>query len=206
MRIGNGEPKRTLVRPCHEMKRSAEQIYDELLVLRARDGDEAAFAELFSRWNGRLTGHAFRLTGRADAAHDAVQDTWLAIVRGLGRLDDPARFPGFAHRILTRRCADWTRGVIRQRRAHGEYQSAASGDGGAETASDLERVREALARISVARRVVVTLHYLNELSVAEIAALLRVPAGTVKSRLHDAREQLRSALQGRKTPCPSSKT
>jgi RNA polymerase sigma-70 factor (ECF subfamily) len=188
------------------MTRSAEQVYDELLVLRVRDGDEEAFAELFSRWNRRLTAHAFRLTGRADAASDAAQETWLAILRGLDRLDDPARFPGFAHRILTRRCADWTRRVSRQRRALAESRGAASGEGGAETASDLERVREALARIPVPRRVVVTLHYLHELSVAEIAGILRVPAGTVKSRLHDAREQLRSALEGRRTPCPSSRT
>jgi RNA polymerase sigma-70 factor (ECF subfamily) len=188
------------------MTRSAEEIYDELLVLRARDGDEEAFAELVSRWNGRLMGHAFRLTGRADAACDAVQETWLAIVRGLDRLDDPARFPGFAHRILTRRCADWTRRMGRQRRLLAEWRGAASGDGGVETTSDLERVREALARIPIPRRVVLTLHYLHELSVAEIAGILRVPAGTVKSRLHDAREQLRSALAGRKTPCPSSRT
>jgi RNA polymerase sigma-70 factor (ECF subfamily) len=188
------------------MTRSAEQVYDELLVLRARDGDAEAFAELFSRWNPRLTGHAFRLTGRADAASDAVQETWLAILRGLGRLDDPARFPGFAHRILTRRCADWTRRMSRDRRVFAEEQVAASADGGAEAASDLERVREALGRIPVPRRVVVTLHYLHDLSVAEIARILRVPAGTVKSRLHDAREQLRSALAGRKTSCPSSKT
>jgi RNA polymerase sigma-70 factor (ECF subfamily) len=188
------------------MTRSAEQVYDELLVLRAREGDEEAFAELFSRWNGRLTGHAFRLTGRADAAGDAVQETWVAILRGLARLDDPARFPGFAHRILARRCADWTRRMSRERRALPELEGEAAGDGGVEAASDLERVREALARIPVARRVVVTLHYLHDLSIAEIARILRVPAGTVKSRLHDAREQLRSALAGRKTPCPSSRT
>jgi RNA polymerase sigma factor (sigma-70 family) len=191
------------------MTRSARQVYDELLVLRAREGDHEAFAELFSRWNGRLTGHAFRLTGRADAARDAVQETWLAILRGLDRLDDPARFPGFAHRILARRCADWTRGVVRRRRVLAD-ELADGGEsvdgGGAEAASDLERLREALARISVPRRVVITLHYLHDLSVAEIAGVLRIPAGTVKSRLHDAREQLRRALAGRKTPCPSSRT
>ena len=57
------------------MTRSAEQVYDELLVLRARDGDEKAFGELVSRWNGRLTGHAFQLTGRADAACSCGAET-----------------------------------------------------------------------------------------------------------------------------------
>ena len=188
------------------MTRSAEQVYDELLVLRARDGDEAAFGELYSRWNGRLTAHALRLTGRADAAHEAVQETWLAIVRGLGRLDDPARFAGFAHRILARRCADWTRGVARRRRALSEWHETDAVDGRAEQTSDAQRVRDALMRIPVARRVVITLHYLHELSVTEIAGILHVPAGTVKSRLHDARERLRLALEGRKTPCPNSRT
>jgi RNA polymerase sigma-70 factor (ECF subfamily) len=190
------------------MTRSASQIYDELLVLRARDGDAAAFAELYSRWNGRLTGHAYRLTGRVDAAHDAAQETWLALLRGLERLDDPARFPGFAHRILARRCADWARQAGIRRRAHATSadRTASAHDGGAEASSDLQRLREALARIAVSRRVVITLHYLHGLSVAEIAETLQLPEGTVKSRLHDAREQLRAALEGRKTPCPSSRT
>lgn len=187
------------------MSRSTESVYDELLVLRAQAADADAFAELFSRWNPRLTAYAFRLTGRRDAAQDAVQETWLAILRGLDRLEDPARFPAFAHRIATRRCADWTRRVVRDRRALASACEANARETGAELASDTHRLRDALARIPVAFRVAVTLHYLHDLSVAEIAGLLGVPAGTVKSRLHDAREKLRSALDGRRKPCPSSR-
>lgn len=196
--------------------RSAEQVYDELLVLRCQDGDRPAFAELVKRWQGRLFGHALQLTGRRDAAQDAVQETWLAIVRQLSRIDDPAHFAGFAHRILARRCADWTRGQSRRRRLRDEVSAARGPQRSASTAerdSDAERIREALSRLPTDRRVVVALHYLHDLSVAEIASMLDLPSGTVKSRLHAARVQLRAGLSRgslqdgapltRREPCPS---
>lgn len=63
------------------MNRTPEQIRDELLVLRAQDGDRDALTELASRWQERLLRHATRLTGRADAAADVVQESWLAMVK-----------------------------------------------------------------------------------------------------------------------------
>jgi RNA polymerase sigma factor (sigma-70 family) len=191
------------------MQRTAEAVRDELLVLRSRDGDAIAFGELVERWQGRLFGHALQLTGRPDAALDAVQETWIAVVRGLSRLEDPARFPGFAHRILARRCADWTRRQERRRRterALADAQPAPAPERSAEHASDAARVRELLAALPMERRTLLALHYLHDLPIARIAAILRIPPGTVKSRLHEARAQLRRALQGRPTPCPSSTT
>jgi RNA polymerase sigma-70 factor (ECF subfamily) len=121
-----------------QQSRSAEQIYDELLVMQSGEGDERAFAELVKRWQGRLYGHALQLTGRPDAAMDAV------------------------------------------------------------------RVHEALAQLPSDRRTLLVLHYLHDLSVAEIASTLRLPIGTVKSRMHAARAQLKGALnQERREPCPS---
>ncbi len=63
------------------MARAADQVYDELLVLRCATGDRAALAELIARWQPRLVGYATRLTGRREVAVDAVQETWLAMVR-----------------------------------------------------------------------------------------------------------------------------
>jgi RNA polymerase sigma-70 factor (ECF subfamily) len=190
------------------MPRDAEQVYDELLVLRCVEGEEAAFTELVGRWQGRLFGHALGLLGRPDAAVDAVQETWLALVRELPRLRDPASFGGFAHRILARRCADRGRRQARERRlvTRLDVAVASSAPPTAERQSDAARLREALARMPSDRRVLLALHYLHEVPIADIAATLHVPRGTVKSRLHEARAELKRALETRRDPCPSSTT
>ncbi len=177
------------------MKRTQAQIYDELLVLQAQGGDESAFAQLVSRHQRRLLGHAYQLTGRDEAAKDVVQDTWLAVIRGLSRLDDPARFAAFAHRILVRRCADWTRRTQRQRNLTGALER--EGTASATTGSDdlAFPLRAQLDRLPSDRRTILALHYLQDIPLSDIAELLRIPLGTVKSRLHHARQQLKRALE-----------
>ncbi|NKB88311.1 MAG: hypothetical protein GKS06_08835 [Acidobacteria bacterium] len=76
------------------MTRSQDQVIDAILVLRCQSGDSGAFETLAGRWQRRLLAHAARLLGDATAATDAVQDSWVAIARGLRRLDDPNRFAG----------------------------------------------------------------------------------------------------------------
>ena len=189
------------------MAHSAAQIFDELLVLRCGKGDPEAFAALVENHQPRLFAHAMQLTGRRDVALDMVQDTWLALIRGLPKLRDPANFAGYAHRVLARRCVDWTRRQQRQRRVDLALTAEALVRVGlpqanAETASDAVRIREALDRLAPDRRVTMVLHYLQDLPVARIASLLRIPAGTVKSRLHAARGELKRALDRRNDPCP----
>jgi len=184
------------------MRRTAEDIHDEWLVLRSQSGDESALPQLVDRWHGRLTAHARRLTGDADAAREASQEAWLAIVRGLPRLNDPARFAPWAYRILTYKCRDWIRRRSRDRARGLRHQSAA----GAETSipaptpdqsadEPMTAVRAAMRRLSADHRAVLDLHYLDGLGVMEIALALGVPAGTVKSRLHHARGRLRAIIE-----------
>src|SRR5512145_1583590 len=91
------------------MQRSPDDIQDELLVLRCQGGESEALHKLVSRWHPRLRRLAERRTADPEAAKDLVQDAWLAIVRGLRRLDDPSRFRVWAYRIVTNKCADWVR-------------------------------------------------------------------------------------------------
>lgn len=99
-----------------EMERFAERVINELLVLEAQSGDEKALSALVNRWQRPLLRHALQLTGHGDAAADVVQETWLAIARGLGRLDDPACFAHWALQILSRKAADWVRQRQRDQR------------------------------------------------------------------------------------------
>lgn len=180
--------------------RLPDQIYDEWLVIRSQDGEQAALSELVTRWNARLVGLAIGLTGRDEAARDAVQFAWLAAARDIRRLSDPARFPEWICRIVSNKCADFIRHAQRQRRldrGKAANQSAETVNPSA-SASDREatsRLRLAIAAMPPAQRELLALHYGASLGVATIAQMLRVPVGTVKSRLHAARNELRNTLE-----------
>jgi RNA polymerase sigma factor (sigma-70 family) len=188
------------------MNPDPKQVLTELLVLRAQGGDEAAFRELHALWGADLLRLAFVRTGREDAAREVANDTWLAIARGLTRLDDSACFPRWAFRIIERRGADWVRARQTERRR--EIAAAAEAEAlapapapvaASEPRDEILALRTAIAaQPDDARRL---LHLFYELgrSVAEIADILAVPAGTVKSRLFHVRESLRQQLE-RKSP------
>ena len=179
------------------MAKTPRQIADELLVLECQEGSRAAFERLVSRWQERLWRHAYRMTGNDAAAWDAVQETWMAVVRGLRGLQDAAAFPGWAYRICTNRCVDWVRRE-QQRRSAAEHlgQEARPEAPPAGASDDHDAVRQAVARLPEDHRAVVSLHYGEGLGLAEIAEVLAIPEGTVKSRLFHAREQLRERLEG----------
>ncbi len=167
---------------------------DDYLVLRCQAGDRESFGQLVVRWHPRLLRHARRLIRDPDIAADALQESWIAIQRGLRRLADPSRFPVWALAIVSNKCTDQLR--MKQRRLRNEtaameHRSTLDESVNLQGAtSDSQVIHEALATLDDAKRIVLELHYLEGLSVAEIATVLDVPSGTVKSRLHHARNQL----------------
>ncbi len=152
---------------------------------------------LAGRWNGKLIAHAWRLTGDRDAALDAAQGAWVEIVRGLGRLTDERAFPAWAFRIVSRRCARQIGDTMRRRAIAGVLADQPVVDA-ADPAAGLEgeRLRSAIALLPPDQKSAIALFYLEEMSVAEVAVALAVPAGTIKTRLMHARRKLRAALQG----------
>ncbi|MCR9245591.1 MAG: RNA polymerase sigma factor [bacterium] len=174
----------------------------ELLVLRAQANDEAAFAVLVERVDAALRRHARRYVVDPELVSDATQDAWLAIVRGLRRLEDPARFLPWALCIVARRAIDLVR--RRQRtpatQLDGNEPSVEPpiGPGASNAAASTgDRLRAAVRRLDLDHRVVVELHYLEGLTLPEISGAVAVPVGTVKSRLHYARRRLREVLADR---------
>lgn len=177
------------------MARTTEAIEAELLVLAAQSGDASAFERLVRQWDGPLRRYAGRLTGRADAAADIAQETWLAVARGIRRLDDPARFRAWAFRIAHHKSADW---VDRQRREREAVAGAATDRQGGDAScadDEIALLRREIDALPAESRAVLALHYLEGFSVAEIGEVLAIPAGTVKSRLHNARNRLRERLE-----------
>lgn len=178
------------------MNRDLEHVLDEYLVLRGRAGSREAMAQLIGRWTPRLLRHAGRTLNSADAAADVVQETWLSALRGLRRLDDPARFPAWLYAIATRKCVDHIRQAARGRRlAAGlaAQPAPAPASPGSDPKLDFAA---ALGRLPADQRLVASLFYGEDLSLEEVAAVAGVPLGTVKSRLHHARQALKQVLQG----------
>jgi len=186
------------------MIRDSRQVLTEWLVLSAQGGSERAFRDLHDLWRADLRRLAAGRLGGSDGVDDVVSDVWLAIARGLHRLDDPACFPRWVFRIVERRSIDWIRQRGRARRRETEAgkeadQLAPAGPPPAETPDEVVRLREAIAQLTADQRQLVHLHYSAGRSVAEIAEALGLPAGTVKSRLFSIRETLRQMLE-RKLP------
>ena len=157
-------------------------------------GDREASRLLAERWQPRWCA-ARRFLGDEEAALGAVQESWLAILRGLPSLSDPARFPAWAFTILRRRCAD----------AIGRLPAERARDGGAaedisliapqgETDESLA-ILQAFAALPPDQRLAAQLHFVEGLTLAEIAEVQAVPTGTVKSRLFYARRKLKAALR-----------
>jgi RNA polymerase sigma-70 factor (ECF subfamily) len=174
------------------MERGVEQVFDEVLILYALEGRRDALDRLARRWHPRHLAHARRLLGRADWAADAVQEAWVSIVRGLWRLQDPARFPAWSYAIVTRRCHDLLRASGAPEIPMAEDHEPKVSDA-TEAVSDLRR---GLRSLSLEQQAAVALFYREGLSVAEIAEALDVPVGTVKTRLFHARRLLRQFFLG----------
>ncbi len=174
-----------------------ERITDELLVLSCQEGDTDAFASLVDRWQQRLWRHAWRLTGSEDAAWDALQEAWIGIARDVGRLEDAAAFPAWAYRITGNKCRDWIRRQQRRRRADEAYsdRQRKAEDESQALRQRCDSVKEALELLSGADRAILSLRYLDGFDTAQIAEIMDVPPGTVKSRLFYARQRLRDLME-----------
>ena len=174
-----------------------ERIADGLLLLRCQQGDGEAFAELVRRWQARLFRHACRMTGEREAAADVVQESWLAVLKGLPRLADVDAFPKWVYTVVTNRSADWVRKRQRQRRltaAWTEKQQEAANDA-SRTRAAPSSLADALEPLNTRERGLITLYYIEGFSTEEIADILSIPRGTVKSRLHAARAKIRAQME-----------
>lgn len=196
---------------------------DTPLVERAADGEAAAFDELVLRHQDRIYAVCLRMLRDAESARDAAQEAFLKAWKALPRFEGRSRFSTWLHRIAMNVCLS----MLRSNKAHPERRALSldggtSGSPGEETAAvaepasggdspeaDLERsesraaVTEAIAGLEEDFRQAVVLRDIQGMAYDEIADILQIPVGTVRSRIHRGREQLRNALEsfvlGKKT-------
>jgi RNA polymerase sigma-70 factor (ECF subfamily) len=166
------------------------------LVLRAQAGDRAALEALLAHADGLLRPFATLMLRDADAAEDVLQDVLLLVYRKLATLREPRAFAAWARRIASREIFRALRSRRAYHQAHDELPPdlVDSADPPEPPDGLPRRLPELLQRVSPASRAVLALHYIDDLSLDEVAAVLDLPTGTVKSRLAYGLATLRCVL------------
>jgi RNA polymerase sigma-70 factor (ECF subfamily) len=166
------------------------------LVERAQRGDHAAFETLAAASVSRLLGAATLILRDRELARDATQDALIRAWRDLPTLRDPDRFDAWLHRLAVNSCLDLTR--RRRRRVQeveiGTVDEPVVTDETA-TIADRELIDRALHRLTPDGRAVVVLHYYLGMDLPEVAAMLGIPTGTAKSRLHRSLATMRILVE-----------
>jgi RNA polymerase sigma-70 factor, ECF subfamily len=186
--VGERVDRREPIRP--EPDRSA--------IDRARSGDQGAFEEIVRARMDAVYRLTYAILGDEADARDAAQDAFVSAWRQLRGLQDGARFDAWLQRVAV----NSARMVHRARRRRGVREIPASRVGGVPdlpaTASAAERdarlLDDALQHLDLHQRELLVLHHLEGRPLAEIAEILAIPVGTVKSRLHAARQALQGAI------------
>jgi RNA polymerase sigma factor (sigma-70 family) len=163
-------------------------VRDEELVAAARAGDTEAFAALVARHRARIEVVVDRLVG--DEAEDLVQEALLRAYLGLSQLRDSARFGAWLCGIAV----NLAKMRLRRRALEARVAAEPAPPEPYEDRAVLQLVREAVEVLPAGQRDVVLMHYVEDLSCEEIAAVLGTSSGAVRVRLHRAREQLREEL------------
>ncbi len=164
---------------------------DEDLARRLAAGDDRALAELLRRYEHGLSHFIFRQTGGRDV-EDLYQETWMRVVRHADRFDSSRKFSTWLFQIAVNLCRDWRRSPPTE---------VASGDAAATIGSGVERIEAGidagrlLGMLPEEQREVVILRYYHDLRESDVAEILGVPKGTVKSRMHNAMKTLTVALE-----------
>ena len=167
---------------------------DAALVAAAQGGDRAALESLLRRHHDRLYAVCRRLTGSDADGADACQEALIAIVRGLARFDNRSAFGTWAYRVATNAALDELRRRRRRPDLPGEWEEGAGGLDGAAAVADRLDVDAALVRLPADFRAPVVLRDLCQLSYEEIAEVLEIPPGTVRSRIARGRAALADLL------------
>ncbi len=174
-----------------------QAIYYELLVLRCRRGQADAFCELIRAWEKRLFYYIRRLIDDEQDAWQVLQDTWVKVLSGIKKLREPKKLPSWLYKIARNTALGHLRKKYKRRALFEPDVNVQNikDTGNNITFDDAQQVHFGLGKISLAHREALTLFFLQDLAVEEIAEVLQIPPGTVKSRLYHAKKALRAVLE-----------
>ena len=174
---------------------------DAGLVIRAMDGDRAAFGLLAAEIATKYLAVSRRILRDIDLAEDATQQALVAIWRDLPQLRDPARFDAWSYRLLVRACyAEGRRTRVWSPNLRLLPADEPEESGALEAVVHRDQLETAIRRLSVDHRTVLVLHHYADLPLERVAQILEIPLGTVYSRLHHTMRAMRAALDADARP------
>lgn len=183
-----------MITPCTEEK---------ALIAAAKRGDKAAFGILVKAYQRQAYGAAFSFVGNRDDALDLAQDAFVRAYRAIKRFDTSLPFYPWYHRILRNVCLNYLRRRNRRKETSLDHLMTVGFDAehngllpdDKAHLRDLKReIKQGMAQLSPEHREVIYLRHFQDLSYSEIAQCLDIPPGTVMSRLHGARKNLKKCL------------
>jgi RNA polymerase sigma-70 factor (ECF subfamily) len=163
---------------------------DEDLMEAVASGDEAALAALIDRYAASVHAYLLRHSGNRDDADDLLQETWVRVARSAKSFDTARRFRSWIYGIATNLSRDLFRRRMTREHALRDLATQPPAVPSADSI-DQGNLRVRIAELPENMRAVLLLRYYEGMSEAEMAEVLNVPRGTIKSRLHAALRKLR---------------
>jgi RNA polymerase sigma-70 factor (ECF subfamily) len=173
------------------MSDQTDRLYERLLVVRCQAGDEEAYRELVGRFGPRLRYFLRKLVPLGDRADDLLQDVWIDVFRQLPRLQEAGAFTTWVYKIARGKATLELRRNGRPPPMNEIADLAAEPEEEPEfSPEDAARIHAALDELPAEQREVLVLRFLEELSYEEIGQIVGCPLGTVRSRIHYAKQAL----------------
>ncbi|RZS90433.1 RNA polymerase sigma factor [Aquimarina brevivitae] len=183
---------------------SPNKTFDSLLVLQYQSGNKKALVLLVKRWHARFCKHAFWYTNDIDTSKDIAQDSWGKICNNIYQLKETNSFGSWALTIVTRTALDWLNNQKKELRNRKLYSNQYEGinepeqNENADTTPIIAALNKAVKALGKKHQIVMHLFYIEEYSIKQIAQILQITQGTVKSRLFTAREKLKLIVKNQK--------
>jgi RNA polymerase sigma-70 factor (ECF subfamily) len=177
---------------------SPESLHEQMLVIRSQIGDERAFRDLLELFSPRLLHFAQRmLQSSPDRVADVMQEIWIAIYRCLPRLNEVAKFRAWAFRIARDRIyLEYRRRKMPSMSLDAEEFAEMPDSTAVELSVDHEEMRRCLDAVSPPHREVLVLRFFEDMSYEDIAKVMSCSVGTVRSRIHYAKDAVKKVWEG----------
>lgn len=186
------------------MKQNSKHISNDFLVQRYQQGDKEALRILIRQFHPRLEQQIYYQTRDKASVQDLVQESWYAIINGLESIEIRISFDVWALSIARRKAIDWIR---EQQRSRKKLNNILTESEPFEIASEEEeldinlerrvKLKLAITTLPQSQRIVLSMFYLENYSIKEIAEVIEISVGTVKSRLYTAREHLKEIFNNK---------
>ena len=180
--------------------RDLDRLHELLLVREAQQGQAEAFQTLVDAYEQRLLYFIRRILGEEDRSLDVLQDVWLTAINRLSSLRSAEAFRVWLYRIARDKAVDAVRSRQREREVLADIAESLSDEPVDQiesnfTTENVEFIHHALGLLSAAHREVLTLRFLEDMSLEEVSQVVGCSIGTVKSRLHYGQRLLRQKIE-----------